>query len=183
MGFDPARSVAATVWDFVPFYTRPAHFAKEILPSNRARAVSLSFDTVYNSHVMKLGGWMIVSFFIEIVTQDGEMKRVPLQHGQLIVGRSARSSAIVLDDPRVSRVHLQIARDFDQGVMVTDLRSANGTTLDGNPLPPNAPTPWALGQIIGVGQTQLILKYGSIENSTDTPTEVESNGDAPTISD
>jgi pSer/pThr/pTyr-binding forkhead associated (FHA) protein len=126
---------------------------------------------------------MIVSFFIEIVTQAGETRRVSLQQGRLIVGRSAKSSAIVLDDARVSRVHLQIVRDFDQGVMVTDLRSANGTTLDGNPLPPNAPTPWALGQIIGVGQTQLILKYGSIENNTDTPAELESSNDAPTISD
>ncbi len=108
---------------------------------------------------------MVVSFFIEIITQGGETKRVPLQQGQLIVGRSGKSSAIILDDPRVSRVHLQISRDFDRGVIVTDLRSANGTTLDGNPLPPNQPTPWALGQVIGVGQTQLILKYGSIENS------------------
>jgi len=114
---------------------------------------------------------MIVSFFIEIVTQDGETERVPLQQGQLIVGRSAKSSTIVLDDPRVSRVHLQIVRDFDRGVMVTDLRSANGTTLDGNPLPPNEPTPWALGQIIGVGQSQLILKYGSIENNVAQPAE------------
>jgi len=108
---------------------------------------------------------MVVSFFIEIITQGGETKRVPLQQGQLIVGRSSKSSAIVLDDARVSRVHLQISRDFDRGVIVTDLRSANGTTLDGNLLPPNQPTPWALGQVIGVGKTQLILKYGSIENS------------------
>lgn len=107
---------------------------------------------------------MVVSFFIEIITQDGEAKRVALQQGQLIVGRSQKSSNIVLDDPRISRVHLQITRDFDHGVMVTDLRSANGTTLDGNTLAPNEPTPWALGQVIGLGQTQLILKYGSIEN-------------------
>jgi|FLYN01.1.fsa_nt_gi pSer/pThr/pTyr-binding forkhead associated (FHA) protein len=108
---------------------------------------------------------MVVSFFIEIVTHTGDVKRVPLQQGQLIVGRSQKSSQIVLDDPRVSRVHLKIVRDYDHGVMVTDLRSANGTTLDGNPLLPNNPTPWALGQIIGVGQSQLILKYGSIENN------------------
>ena len=108
---------------------------------------------------------MVVSFFIEIIRRDGEQERIPLQQGQLIVGRSQKSSSIVLDDPRVSRVHLQIVRDFDRGVMVTDLRSANGTTLDGNALTPNEPTPWALGQVIGVGQTQLILKYGSIENN------------------
>lgn len=111
---------------------------------------------------------MVVSFFIEIVMRDGELQRVPLQQGQLIIGRSQKSSNIVLDDPRVSRVHLQIVRDFDRGVMVTDLRSANGTTLDGNLLPPNEPTPWALGQVIGLGQTQLILKYGSIENNVES---------------
>jgi pSer/pThr/pTyr-binding forkhead associated (FHA) protein len=108
---------------------------------------------------------MIVSFFIEIIRRDGDQQRIPLQQGALVVGRSNKSSSIVLDDPRVSRVHLEIVRDFDRGVMVTDLRSANGTTLDGNPLTPNEPTPWALGQVIGVGQTQLILKYGSIENN------------------
>ena len=108
---------------------------------------------------------MVVSFFIEIIRRDGEQQRIPLQQGALVVGRSEKSSSIVLDDPRVSRVHLQIVRDFDHGIVVTDLRSANGTTLDGNPLTPNEPTPWALGQVIGVGQTQLILKYGSIENN------------------
>jgi pSer/pThr/pTyr-binding forkhead associated (FHA) protein len=123
---------------------------------------------------------MIVSFFIEIITQDGQTKRVPLQQGSLIVGRSRSSSSIVLNDTRVSRVHLQINRDFDRGVLVTDLRSANGTTMDGNALLPNEPTHWSLGQVIGVGQTHLILKYGSVD---DTPEpEEQPQGEEPTMS-
>jgi S-DNA-T family DNA segregation ATPase FtsK/SpoIIIE len=77
-----------------------------------------------------------------------------LSPGELVVGRD-REAAISVADPEVSRTHcrLQVAHD---GVRVTDLCSANGTTVDEQPvgpdglrLPPDA--------VLRVGQSRLVL--------------------------
>jgi pSer/pThr/pTyr-binding forkhead associated (FHA) protein len=81
----------------------------------------------------------------------------------LIVGRSPRHTGLLLDDLRVSRLHLRIQRDPDTGVTVTDMFSANGSTLDGRPLPPGIPFHWLIDQNVMVGGTRLILKYGETE--------------------
>jgi hypothetical protein len=67
---------------------------------------------------------------VELVTGD---KNHPLEgHGPWTVGRSQEND-IVISDPNVSRRHARLSR-ADNGFIVEDLGSTNGTLLDGAPI-------------------------------------------------
>ena len=67
---------------------------------------------------------------IELVLDDATY---PLEgHGPWTVGRSQEND-IVVPDPNVSRKHARLAR-ADNGFVVEDLGSTNGTLLDGAPI-------------------------------------------------
>jgi pSer/pThr/pTyr-binding forkhead associated (FHA) protein len=100
------------------------------------------------------------SFYLEILTRQDQLRRVPL-HTELLIGRSPKRCQVVLPDNRVSRVHLRVQRDPDRGVTVTDLYTANGTTFDGRPLEPGVPITWLINQTALVGETRITLRYGA----------------------
>jgi pSer/pThr/pTyr-binding forkhead associated (FHA) protein len=102
-------------------------------------------------------------FYIEIIPREGETRCVTLKDTNLIVGRSHNSCGLVLDDPRISRVHIRITYNPDHGVTVTDLHSANGTRFEGHRLAPAKPITWLVDQSLSVGDTRIILHYGQIE--------------------
>jgi Protein of unknown function (DUF3662)/FHA domain len=67
---------------------------------------------------------------VEVVTKDGSF---PLEgRGPWTVGRSQEND-IVIPDPNVSRQHARLSR-ADNGYVVEDLGSTNGTLLDGAPI-------------------------------------------------
>jgi Protein of unknown function (DUF3662)/FHA domain len=67
---------------------------------------------------------------VEIVTDD---ENYPLEgHGPWTIGRSQEND-IVIPDPNVSRRHARLSR-ADNGFIVEDLGSTNGTLLDGAPI-------------------------------------------------
>jgi hypothetical protein len=67
---------------------------------------------------------------VEVVLDD---EKFPLEgHGPWTVGRSQEND-IVVNDPNVSRKHARISR-ADNGFVVEDLGSTNGTLLDGAPI-------------------------------------------------
>lgn len=100
------------------------------------------------------------TFYLEILTQQDQLRRVPLIT-ELLIGRSPKRCQVVLPDNRVSRVHLRVQRDPDRGVTVTDLYTANGTTFDGRPLEPGVPITWLINQTALVGETRITLRYGT----------------------
>jgi pSer/pThr/pTyr-binding forkhead associated (FHA) protein len=111
---------------------------------------------------------MMNTFYVEVVPQDRKIWRFPLPADQLLVGRSPNRCKLVLDDPRVSRIHLRVVRSPDQGVTVTDMYSANGSALDGHPLLPGISMHWLIEQSITLGNATLILRYGKMP---ETPAE------------
>ncbi len=67
---------------------------------------------------------------VEVILDD---EKFPLEgHGPWTVGRSQEND-IVVNDPNVSRKHARISR-ADNGFIVEDLGSTNGTLLDGAPI-------------------------------------------------
>ena len=106
---------------------------------------------------------MGTGFYLEIVGQDSTVRRAALPEGRLIVGRSPARCQVVIEDGRVSRVHLQVAHNPDHGVIVQDLHSANGTLLEGRPIPPGTPIHWLLDQVVTIGSTRLALRYSQPE--------------------
>lgn len=72
--------------------------------------------------------------------------------GPIVVGREC--DGLLLADPQVSRRHLSL--DVADGrVIVTDLGSTNGSTLDGRRL--TAPAALAAGSVVRFGETTIML--------------------------
>lgn len=100
-------------------------------------------------------------FFVEILARNYRLGRETLASGRTLIGRSVRSCTVIVPDQRVSRVHLQVNYHPDSGVTVQDLYSANGTLLEGRPLYPGCAMQWLRDQVVSIGGSQLVLRYGS----------------------
>lgn len=85
----------------------------------------------------------------------GTTREYVLSSRPVSLGRAA-DNAVVLDDASVSRYHARIEW-VDSQPQVTDLGSANGTTVNGAPLVPNVPQPLVPGDSIQVVDFQLAL--------------------------
>jgi hypothetical protein len=70
------------------------------------------------------------------------------------VGR-ARNCDVVLRFPTISKLHAQFR--VGSPLELVDLGSANGTKLNGKPLPPRAPVPVGVGDRIELGAVELQL--------------------------
>lgn len=90
--------------------------------------------------------------FLKIVAGAGQGLNVPLPvEGKLVVGR--RGGDLVLDDPMVSGRHAEIEA-LDDGWVVRDLGSTNGTMVDGRLV---REARLKVGVEIVVGGTRLVL--------------------------
>ncbi len=100
-------------------------------------------------------------YFIVLTAPSGHTAQFPIPKDKtrLIIGRGA-SSDININDNRVSRAHAQVVYSPETGFTISDLYSANGTTLNKKPLPRNIPVLWSEGEIVMVGDTSLILRRG-----------------------
>ena len=100
---------------------------------------------------------------LEIIAPDGKASSQPTppapDMARCIIGRGLHCD-IRLDDPRVSRVHLMLIPVDSVSLLLIDLHSANGTTLDAAPLEPNTPVLWFAGSSVRVGDTLLVLRRG-----------------------
>jgi pSer/pThr/pTyr-binding forkhead associated (FHA) protein len=70
-----------------------------------------------------------------------------------VIGRG-RDADVRLDDPNISRTHVQFRVEGGDWV-VADMGSTNGSRLNGGAL--NAPTPLRSGDVIELGNT--VLKF------------------------
>jgi len=102
-------------------------------------------------------------FYLDIVSQDGKRQRLSLPQTELVIGRSSNRCDLVIDDNRISRVHLRVSREPDKGITLTDLYSANGTLFDGRKLEPGVPITWLINQTAHIGDSHLTLRYGTME--------------------
>ena len=73
-----------------------------------------------------------------------------------VVGRNPFESTVVLDHTEVSRRHLRLSAR-EKSVLVEDLQSTNGTTLDGTALMPGAAAPLRNGAVLQVGTVRLTV--------------------------
>jgi two-component system, NtrC family, response regulator AtoC len=91
-----------------------------------------------------------------IVGEAGVVTRDLPANAELTIGRSDESD-VVVDDPLISRMHLVLRVD-GAAITVEDLGSANGSHLRGARLPPKERHPLAIGQVVDVGSTMLIVQ-------------------------
>lgn len=73
-------------------------------------------------------------------------RRISLRHEATLLGR-APDCDVVIPDPRASRHHAELRRE-NEGVILQDLNSTNGTRLNGQPV--EAPIPICDGDVIEI---------------------------------
>ena len=95
---------------------------------------------------------------IHIQSATGENYKLPLKAGgsPIGIGRSS-SNRIQLHDSSVSREHCSIAMRRDGQIVVADLGSANGTTLNSSQLQENEARILKEGDVIYVGDVKLLV--------------------------
>jgi class 3 adenylate cyclase len=89
---------------------------------------------------------------------------------RLEMGREA--DGIIVADPRVSRRHLSLEPGPQDSVIVTDLGSVNGTTVDGVPV--SEPTQASTGSIVRIGDTRVEIGDAGGPGAQATYTELVS---------
>lgn len=62
---------------------------------------------------------------------DKSMQDIEISHFPFIIGKQERVCDYVLQSEGVSRLHLRLDKDEEEGFIVTDLNSLNGTRLEG----------------------------------------------------
>lgn len=98
--------------------------------------------------------------FLKIVSGARQGLNVPLTDGEpLVIGR--KKGDLLLDDPLVSGTHAQIVPRED-GFLVQDLGSTNGTLVDGRLVRECVLRP---GSELSIGSSRLVLFIGLAESS------------------
>ncbi len=102
-----------------------------------------------------------------------------LDAGEFLIGRSSDCD-IILEDLEVSRRHAKIDLLPDGQVTLTDQGSANGTQLEGKPLPPRKETAIKAGQSFRIGGYRLVLVKGEEQSQAATPSASRPIGELAT---
>ncbi|MCC7478201.1 FHA domain-containing protein [bacterium] len=79
-----------------------------------------------------------------------------LKYGSTTFGRKAEKAELVVGDSYVSSLHGQFDASAD-ALSITDLGSTNGTLVNEERLSPHQPHPLAAGDVITLGQTQIVV--------------------------
>ena len=85
----------------------------------------------------------------------GGVERIVELAGNTTIGR-ASDNGIVLDDTQVSRCHAMLLVQ-DGAVLLLDMESSNGTSVNGAPALPDEPVPLADGDVVVIGR--VLLRY------------------------
>jgi serine phosphatase RsbU (regulator of sigma subunit)/pSer/pThr/pTyr-binding forkhead associated (FHA) protein len=100
---------------------------------------------------------------IEVLTSNGELRRLQITDQKMIIGRGVESD-VVLSDQLLSRRHAEIG-PRGGGFYLVDLRSTNGTFINGERVVGERRL--RHGDLIAVGQTRLIFSEGATHESAD----------------
>ncbi|MGI9036698.1 MAG: FHA domain-containing protein [Pyrinomonadaceae bacterium] len=98
-------------------------------------------------------------------TPDGS-KEIPLNGGSISLGRGSDAD-LRFDDDGLSRLHAAVYREGDR-VWVLDEGSTNGTSVNGNPVPPSG-TPLHNGDAIKIGHYTNIRVFISARQEKSAP--------------
>lgn len=98
------------------------------------------------------GSGLKVQFGLRVTYADGGTRQFRIDGARTTIGRG-EGNLLVLHDGKISTHHAEIV-NLREGLLLRDVGSANGTTVNGKPV---TETYLALGDEIGMGTTRLIL--------------------------
>lgn len=110
---------------------------------------------------------------LKVTTADGKQKIVALD-GKLpvMIGRSNEAD-IALPDKKVSRKHAVLSGNSSDSIFIEDMNSRTGTRVNG--IPVSSKTRLAPGDVIQIGETELIVEQVDDIPSTPPSTGTQSN--------
>jgi S-DNA-T family DNA segregation ATPase FtsK/SpoIIIE len=106
---------------------------------------------------------------LAVVGGPSSGRRFPLAAGEHVLGREPGCD-IVLDDPALSSRHVRLSVGADGGVTATDLRSRNGSRLNGAAIEPESPVAVPSGAVLRVGRTLLAVEEPRLLGTAARPT-------------
>ncbi len=111
---------------------------------------------------------MATLFRLVIEDDEGKTTLFPLGERAVTIGRRV-GNTIRLMERSVSRRHARFAREPGGSVMVEDLDSYNGVSLNGDPIEGRATV--GMGDVVGIGSYSVVLEARSqeAEESSETP--------------
>ena len=95
-------------------------------------------------------------------------REFPVYRGETTVGRDTGND-IVIPVRQISRRHLRLRCD-DQGCILVDEHSTNGTFVNGARVPPATPWPLRPGDVLRLGPVQLLVALPTAEIETEDQT-------------
>lgn len=104
---------------------------------------------------------------LTIHSLDGA-REIPVTDSRLTIGRTDDAD-IVIDCQSLSRVHASINRDGDR-VWISDEGSTNGSSVNGQPVPPNG-TPLHDGDEIYLGDATIVVSFSQSASTAGAPNE------------
>lgn len=106
-------------------------------------------------------------WYLEVVLKDeGAVQRLPLLPFPFIIGRED-NLPLTIPKPSISRKHLRLDQR-DHGLVVTDLKSRNGTYLNRNRI--DRPTVLQHGDILHIGDVEMRLIQSEAEDEPEDDT-------------
>src|SRR2546423_3211711 len=102
------------------------------------------------------------------IQSGAALTQIALDQPRITIGRHAANN-VVLNDTRASRAHCVIEQLEDGTFQVRDMKSVNGTFVNGFPI---EVAPLSLGDVITVGSTTLTYLY-SDSDEADVLTEAD----------
>lgn len=122
---------------------------------------------------------------LAVYTLDAPPQQFLLNKDTFTIGRDPECD-IVVEHPRLSRIHLRLERDDEGLYQITDLDSTTGTRLGEERLIANEPSAWQIGEILRVGDLlmriepyQLPVEDADDHESQPTPDSVFALPSAP----
>lgn len=110
-----------------------------------------------------------------VIRGQPQGERLSITQNEMVIGRDHQAE-IHLDDPGISKKHARVQKVKNE-VLLTDLGSTNGTSVNDKRIPPNSPRVLAKEDMIKIGQTILkflpagqleILFYGNLGSAAHT---------------
>jgi len=96
----------------------------------------------------------------------------PLMKHQIVIGRDASDADLIINDPQASRRHARISW-VASNYALEDLKSSNGTTLNGNPI--TKLQPLKSGDKIGIGESILLFQIDSEAEDSEQQDQLAAN--------
>ena len=118
-------------------------------------------------------------WYLSVEQRDGGQKQIVLSGQEVTIGRDDDND-VVIDSTSVSRLHAKLFwNQHDDSWTFTDMGSRNGSSIDGEVVPPSGSRVLRPGQRVKVGRVALRIEFAPNIDEPDDPDDTTEIGQSP----